>query len=153
MNYHRIRIFGAAMLIASFSLLFGCTQNDGHIGPIFGSWSLTGMTEDGVAADMQYETVFSFQNEIVKIVRLDNPPYSIITRYGNFTIEGDDLTMKFQLGPTPSDIHMYMAPEWLHFPQDGEPIPFKVVKLKGSDMELSMSTSGKTYGYTFRKTW
>ncbi|MDE7349636.1 MAG: lipocalin-like domain-containing protein [Muribaculaceae bacterium] len=141
------------MLVAYVCLLSGCTQNDGHIGPVFGSWALTDMTEDGLPADTGDETVVCFQNEIVKVVRLVNPPYSVVTRYGNFSLSDDVLTMKFQVGPTPSGSYMYMAPEWLHFPQDGEPIHFRVVKLNGSEMKLSLETDGKTYVYSFKKTW
>lgn len=133
--------------------LCGCTQNDGHLGPIFGSWSLVSVTEDGVSIDLEDETVFAFQGEIVKIVRLVNPPYSIVTRYGNFTLSGNMLALKFQAGPTPSGSQMYMAPEWLHLPQDGLPIDFRILRIKGSEMEFELDTDGKNYVYYFSKTW
>lgn len=141
------------LLMVSLGLLFGCTQNDGHIGPVFGSWALVDMTEDGLPLNMGDETVICFQNEVVKIVRMVNPPYSVVTRFGTFSLTGDVLTMRFQLGPTPSGSYMYMAPEWLYFPQDGEPIQFHIMKLKGNEMQLSLVADGKTYIYSFRKTW
>lgn len=143
------------LLLALFCMLLGCTQNNGHIGPIFGSWALTRMTQDGVPLEIntEDETVVSFQNEIVKIVRLVNFPYSSLTRYGNFTQSDKVLTMKFQIGPTSSGSNMYTAPDWLHFPQNGEPIHFKVEKLNGSEMELRLDSGGSLYVYLFKKTW
>ena len=55
-------------LIIVISLLLGlcgCTQYNGHIGPIFGSCSLIEISEDGVALKMNEENTFSFQNQIV----------------------------------------------------------------------------------------
>lgn len=134
-------------------LLGGCTQNDGHIGPIFGSWSLVAMTEDGEPIDPGVETVFSFQNEIVRVVKLVDPPFSTIDRYGNFSIADDVLTLRFQAKPTQSGSYMFVTPDWLHFPKDGNLINFDVRKLEGSRMELSLDIGGKIFGYTFKKTW
>ena len=139
--------------VITLCLLSGCTQNDGHIGPIFGSWSLVGITEDGVPIDTGDETVFSFQNEVVKVVRLVDPPYSTVTKFGNFTLSHDMLTLKFQVGPTPSDSYMYMAPDWLYFPKGETIIHLDINKLNGSEMELTLDNGEKTLGYTFRKTW
>lgn len=142
-----------ALIVMSCAILCGCTQYNGHIGPIFGSWSLMSITEDGVPVDLGDETVFSFQNEVVRVVRLVDPPYSSMTKYGNFTLSDDVLTLRFQAKPTPSGSYMYVTPDWLYFPTDGQPIVFKVVRLNGSEMELSLDTEGATYGYSFKKTW
>lgn len=131
----------------------GCTQYNGHIGPIFGSWALVGITQDGVELEMEDETVLSFQNAVVHVVKLDNPPYSEINRYGNFTLSDDVLTFKFAAEPTPSGSHMYMTPDWLYFPLDGRPIELDVKKLKGSEMVLVLHSADGIFEYSFKKTW
>lgn len=141
------------MIVLSLTLMCGCTQYNGYIGPIFGSWSLVAMTEDGVPVDYGDDTVFSFQNEIVRVIRLVDPPYSSLTRYGNFTLSDDLLTLRFQSDPTPSGSYMYTTPDWLNFPEDGAPIRLEIRKLNGSEMVLVLENGGKTFGYSFKKTW
>ena len=131
----------------------GCTQYNGHLGPIFGSWTLTDISEDGTSIKMTEDDVtFSFQNKIVQITRHVDPPYTVEYRYGNFTIEGDIVTMKFQSDDSGHNI-MYIAPEWLYFPTDGKPIRFDISRLDGNAMILKMSNQDKEYTYTFKKTW
>ena len=142
-----------AMIVLSLFLFSGCTQYNGYIGPIFGSWSLVAMTEDGLPMDLDDETVFSFQNEVVRVVKLVDPPFSSLSRYGNFTLSDDVLTLRFQSEPTASDSHLYLTPDWLHFPQDGSAIRLDVKKLSGSEMMLTLDADGKTFGYSFKKTW
>ena len=131
----------------------GCTQNNGYIGPVFGSWSLVEISEDGEPLPLNDETVFSFQNEVVRVVRLVNPPYSAVTKFGSFTLSGDVLTLMFQQGPTPSGSYMYMAPDWLHFPKGETVVPLNVRKLNGSEMVLTLDNGGKIFEYSFKKTW
>lgn len=142
-----------AIVVSALTLLSGCTQYNGHIGPIFGSWALTGMTEDGQPLPLDGETVFSFQNEVVQVVRLQEPSIPKATRYGNFTITEDKLILRFQAHPTESGNYLYITPDWLHFPQDGEPMVFEIVKLNGGKMVLTLDTDGVRLDYTFTKTW
>lgn len=141
--------------IAAFVILFicGCTQFNGHIGPIFGSWALREITEDGSRLELQYETVFSFQNEVVQVVRLDDPPFKTEAKYGNFKVTKETLTLKFQANPTESGSYLYVTPDWLHFPEDGEPIVFDIRKLTGSEMDLVLDAGGKRLEYRLEKTW
>lgn len=145
------KIYIAIMM--TLLLLCGCTQNNGDIGPIYGSWALIGITEDGTAIAMEDETVFSFQNEIVQVIRLAEPPYSSEYKYGNFSVTDKVLTLKFQAHPTASGSYMYMTPTWLHFPEDGKPILFDIRKLEGGSMILDLSNDGKKYSYTLKRTW
>lgn len=140
-------------LMLTLCTLCGCTQNDGHIGPIFGSWSLVSIMDEGVSVDLEDETVFSFQGEIVKIMRLVNPPYTSMTRYGNFSLSDDVLTLKFRDGLTPSGSYVYLAPDWLYFPKDASLLSFKIQKLTGREMELVINSDGRILCYSFRKTW
>ena len=46
-----------------------------------------------------------------------------------------------------------MVPDWLGFPPDENIIDFKVDRLTGSEMRLSLSSEGKNLVYFFKKTW
>ena len=142
-----------SIITLALTVICACTQYNGHIGPIFGSWSLVGLTEDTLPVDVPYETVFSFQNKVVRIVRLVDPPFSTGANYGEFTLSDDQLTLFFQGEPTPSGGEMFMTPDWLHFPQGGVPVRMEVRKLNSSEMVLSLDDGGKTYVYNFKKTW
>ena len=143
----------ALVLLISIFILNSCTQNNGYIGPIFGSWSLVSISEDGVPIQLEDETVLSFQNEVVQVSRLVNPPYTIEVRYGNFSIDDDVLTLKFQALPTSDGSYMYTTPDWLHFPMDGNPIHFDVKKLNGSKMILILTSEKNKLEYSFDRTW
>lgn len=141
------------VLLLSLAVLCGCTQYNGHIGPIFGSWSLVSVTEDGVPLDLVDETVMSFQNEVVRVVRLVDPPYYVTNRYGNFTLSDNVLTLRFQTEPTASGSQIYMTPDWLHFPLGVVPLRLDVRKLTGSEMVCCIDEGNHTMVYYFRKTW
>ena len=147
------KLLSLSTLSAAFLIHSGCTQNNGHLGPLFGSWSLIEIAQNGHQIELGDETVFSFQNEIVSVVRYVDPPYTVVTKYGNFSHIGNDLTLIYQPSPTPSGSNIYMAPEWLHFPKDENIINFKVRKLTGSEMELVLEADGTTMNYSFKKTW
>lgn len=142
-------------MMISIWVLNSCTQNNGYIGPIFGSWSLISITENGVPIQLDDETVFSFQNQVVQVMKYKEPPYTGTgtTKYGNFTISDDVLTMKFQLKSPDTDNYVYMTPDWLHFPMDGKPIHFVIKKLSGSKMILILPTDNSELEYSFDKTW
>ncbi|MDE6378947.1 MAG: lipocalin-like domain-containing protein [Muribaculaceae bacterium] len=134
-------------------LAAGCTQNNGHIGPVFGSWALDGITENGDPLELQDETVFSFQNEVVQVIRIHSS-FEIEARYGNFSIEGDIMQFKF-LTELPSEGQgvRFLMPSWLYFPEGEMPLRFDVRKLDGSRMILALEHDGKVYVYTFSRTW
>lgn len=142
------------VFIAFIAVLLGaCTQMNGHIGPIFGSWVLDEIQEDGRQLDMDEETVFSFQNEIVRVVKVVDFVGQGSEKFGNFTISDKELTLKFQAQPTESGSYLYVTPNWLHFPLDGRPIVFRIDQLDGSRMVLTLVEEGHTLRYSFRKTW
>ncbi len=137
----------------SLLLFCGCTQNNGHLGPIFGSWALVGITENGTQLTLEEETVFSFQNEIVQVIKLELPPYTPLYRYGNFSLSDNLLTLRFQAKPTENDSYLFITPNWLHFPQDGKPIQFDITVLRGDKMEWHLTTESGSFIYSFKKTW
>lgn len=143
------------LLLPLILALAGCTQNDGHIGHIFGSWALEEITEDGHPYPLaaQNTTVFAFQNEIVRVTRLSEPPYSMETRTGNFSLNGTDLTMKFAKDPTPLGSYMFVTPQWLPIPKDGNPIIFHVETLKGENFVFSLNYDSHQYVFHCKRTW
>ncbi len=141
------------VLLLSIVVLCSCTQYNGHIGPIFGSWALVSITEDGDPLELGDETVISFQNEVVRVVRLVDPPYQVTNRYGNFTLSDNVLTLRFQTEPTASGSPAYMTPDWLYFPVDVALLRFDVRKLTGAEMVCSIDDGNHTMVYSFRKTW
>lgn len=141
-----------SILIIPILLCCGCTQNNGHLGALFGSWTLSEIDKDGEIVEKDKDdTVFSFQSSIVEVAWLTEPPYTTEYRYGNFTHEGDKLTMQFQSDDS-GHSNMYKAPYWIFFPQDGKPIIFDVMTLKSDRMTLKLNIEGSDYIYKFRKT-
>lgn len=132
----------------------GCTQNNGYIGPIFGSWSLMEISADGEPLAMTGETVFSFQNEVVRIEDVSNFPNKGVIRFGNFSIIDDVLSLKFLTELSPSgEGNSYMMPTWLYFPEGEMPLKFDIKKLKGSNMVLVLTDGERDLTYSFKKTW
>lgn len=139
-------------LFAIFGLC-GCTQYNGYIGPIFGSWALMEISEDGLPLTMDEETVFSFQNQVVQVIKRAEPPFPSAYRYGNFVKTDDTLTLKFQTSPTESGSQMYMTPDWLHFPADEMIIVMDIKKLDSKEMVLDLISGPSHLQYRFARTW
>lgn len=143
-------------LIIVMSLLMclcGCTQYNGHIGAIFGSWSLVEITEDGSPLQLDGETVFSFQNELVQVVKTVDFPMSPIYRYGNFEKTDNTLILKFKISATANGNYSYMTPNWMYLPLDEPSIPMKIKELNGGKMVLVLNSDSKILQYTFSRTW
>lgn len=133
--------------------LCGCTQYNGHIGPIFGSWSLVEISNEGIPLEMNEKTIFSFQNEVVQVLLRNDEPMPSLTRYGNFVKTDDTLSLKFQTAPTAGDSHMYMTPDWIYLPLDVTPIVMDIKKLNGSEMILVLQSGPTPLQYKFERTW
>ena len=132
----------------------GCTQNNGHLGPLFGSWSLMEISEDGTSLQINDETVFSFQNEVVRVLKVTENPYYGDVRYGNFTITDKTLSLTFMTELASDwDNYRFLMPSWLYFPQGEMPLRFEIRTLKDNCMVLALDNGGKTYVYSFSKTW
>lgn len=143
-----------AFLAALCISLSACTHNNGNIGPIFGSWALDSITEDGRPYPLGKDdaTVFAFQDEIVRVTRLTNPPYAKDMKTGNFAIHGDELTLRFARNTGP-DAGMFLTPYWLPLPDDGEPIHFRIDKLKGGAFVFSYDFNSHRYVFSCSRTW
>lgn len=146
------KIFAPVLFIMLISLC-GCTQNNGYIGPVFGSWSLVGIYEDETPLETEGETVFSFQNEVVQVVHIQSE-FKKITRYGNFSISDDILALKFITELTSDGAGgSFLMPTWLYFPSDEMPLKFRIKELNGKRMILVLNDGTKELTYSFEKTW
>lgn len=141
------------ILVTILLCMGGCTQYNGYIGDIFGSWSLDKITENGLVLQMTEETVICFQNQIVEVVKRQEPPLSSVSRYGNFEKTKDILILKFQIKPTENGNTSYMTPNWMYLPLDEPSIPMEIKELNGKRMVLQLMTDSGSLQYTFSRTW
>ena len=132
--------------------LCGCTQYNGYIGPIFGSCALVEITEDGVPLEMTDETVMSFQNEVVQIVKRQEPPLKSEFKYGNFVKTNDCLILKFQTTPNQYGNTSYMWPDWMYLPLDEKSLSFHIIQFDGKKMVLDLDKGHSSVIYTFKRT-
>lgn len=130
---------------ALIMMLSACVSNhnDGDIGALFGSWNLVSMSCDGTAMNVEtHPTVVDFQNNIIRITRLEAPdqPFSMDIRTGTWEETDDRLLLNF----THSDDRfeagtaIYAAPEWLGWEKN---VILQIQK-------LSMSAKSMTWSYT-----
>ena len=85
----------AALLAAV--LLCSCTQNNGHIGKLFGTWVLTERLADGAAIEKPYDAdaYMSFQNNIVHFRTVENNYDLIEYKTATWIRMGDSLSFDF----------------------------------------------------------
>lgn len=135
-------------------LMASCVTNEGDIGPLYGQWSLTSMTVDSEASDIDVRLYFwKFQNDIIQIQKdtgFNRTSYSI----GTWERTGDTLYLNFTHSAAPEGSEnwaTYNPPPELGIP--GRVItPLQIEKLSGKDMSLQYTDSdGKIYRYSFRK--
>ena len=143
-----------AFLLFIVMTVCGCTQNNGHIGPIFGSWALMEITADGEPLELINETVFSFQNEVVQVIRIDDAQFDKEIKYGNFKVSDETLSLTFLTQMTPDgEGYGFLMPSWLYFPKGHMPLMFDIDELNGKRMKLSIENQGKIFTYRFERTW
>ena len=87
MKNRLIHILHIRLLVAVLAVWLvngSCTQNDGHLGPIFGQWRMTCITVDGQAVEGYVGNVFwSFQNSVV-CLREVLPHHEVDNRWGSW---------------------------------------------------------------------
>ncbi|MDE6276830.1 MAG: lipocalin-like domain-containing protein [Muribaculaceae bacterium] len=150
------KVFFALIL----ALVVCSCQNDGHIGNLFGTWSLTEMTVNGqVPEDFESgQTTWNFQNNIIVII-LELPHYEYVDRTGTWEKSTSGGKKQLILNYTHSEpniapgTNLYEAPTWLGFPKN-EVFSLDYVKDTGREIILTRTTdSGDKYVYTLKKTW
>lgn len=139
-------------------LAAGCTQNNGHIGRIFGSWYLEEATIDGVPMELPVdtETFFSFQSDIVLVTLKGTYGYKE-NYFGTFEqLSGGLLRLHFTYSDNdnPVGTGAYSAPTWLGFPSEGVFDLQESSESKDDKLVLTrVSDSGEIYIFKFTKTW
>ncbi len=135
--------------------LAACTQNNGRIGLLFGSWHLESMSLNGkpFAQPEGTDTYWKFQGHVMQAI-LSFGPDDTDTRTGTWSSDDDVLTLRFTHG---DDVNApgtggYTPPQWMGL--DGSGIfELKILRLTGSSLSLSLGTADGVYTYTFSKTW
>ena len=112
-------------LLLSF-LAGGCTQNNGHIGKIFGNWKFEKAEYNGVDDwDIAYPMYWAFQNTTFRSLYLNSEPEGE-SAYGNFRLADNTLFLEF-----PDTIYLSSLP--LPIPRQTE---WNVLRLTSSEMTL-----------------
>lgn len=147
------RIPTAAIIIA---LLCSCTQNNGHIGKLFGTWVLTQRQADGEAMSSPYsdntEAYMSFQNNIVHFRTIEDSYDLTEYKTATWSRTGDALSFDFNNTSDSNTPQVYSAPAWLE--PVGNSAVMTINRLDGSHLELMrIADDGIIYIYKFDKTW
>ena len=120
-------------LLLFVAVLFsGCTQPNGHIGKLFGSWSLVDMTCDGQAVSLPDGAIgatASFQSSVTRFSLI----YNVDEQKSNMCswVQTDDtLTFNFNHSSDDSEAGtgLYTPPAWTHF--EGLTVRTTIVELK-----------------------
>lgn len=139
-------------LLAIVMLAGSCTQNNGHIGRLFGSWVLTARTVDGADKPLPEgtEAYLSFQNNIVRMLTVTDTYNVDSETYGSWVEEGDTLILDCS-HTSDKDPGQYDVPSWLAPAEDF--ITFRISRIDGQQLILERDVYGADYEYTFSKTW
>ncbi len=141
-------LFGIALAVVTG----GCTQNNGHIGKLFGTWVLTGTVigEETSPLDDGCEAYLSFQNNIARMLTVCDSYGVDEEKYATWTQSGDNLVLDFS-HTADGNLWDYDVPSWL-YPEE-EKINFTVTYLDGGKLELLRTVGEDIYVYSFSKTW
>lgn len=142
----------AAVLIA----VTACTQNNGNIGHLFGSWVLQSATLNGEFYPMPSgtHTYWSFQADIIRII-LEEEHHVAGSSYGTFQelphgIMRVNFTYSDNSNPEGSGI--YSAPLWMGFPASG--VFDLTVSGSGDRLDITyIKSPSEVFIYKFSKTW
>lgn len=151
-----IRRYTLILLSLMFVGLSSCTQNDGHIGSLFGVWRLTSVTADGVQVDLYddddpaapeaYE--WCFQGNVIKINEL-LPHHDLRMSYGIWSREGDKLLLDFSYGN--NTIDDFTPPAALHLVEYGVTTLTMTVMTSDRMAGWYVADDGVKYEYTLSK--
>lgn len=138
----KILIISAAVLL--LALATGCTQNNGHIGDLFGSWALESSTLDGAAVSEVTSTTISFQGSIVQFNCIYNE-FELSSIFGQWSRSDNQLTLVFNSGSG-------ATPGWMGIAES--PAVITLERLTSSEMIwVYTAPGGEIYRYRFGRTW
>lgn len=139
-------------LLAAALLLGACTQNNGQIGPWFGTWRLDRIDIDG-NADKAYpgNVIWKFHSDIVAIIAVDDIEHDAIPAWGTWSEENGVLTLNFTYSDTdnPNQWDKYTPPASTHIPAGISRLD--IVSLSTARIILKYVSSDATYTYYLKK--
>lgn len=150
--------FCYAAVIMAILAAGGCTQNNGHIGCLFGSWVLQSVVLNGepTALPEETETYWSFQSDVLRVT-LEKEHLYYELRYATFIQMPDNiLRVDFTHSENgiPAGTGAYSAPEWMGFPAFG--VFDLAVAVDGPNDRLILTyvkSDSEVYVYSFARTW
>lgn len=89
------KILSYLILAVTLFVTAGCTQNDGHIGRLFGKWKLVSMEYEGTTPEYEYKgnIFWNFQSSTICMQLIED--HNSADKYGNWHLEDDTLTLTF----------------------------------------------------------
>lgn len=144
-----------ATLMALAFVLQSCTQNDGRIGPLFGTWRLDSIERLDNAETLMppHDLTWSFQSDVVCMKEL--LPYHGQNEYwGSWRLDGTTLELFYdnhddEIG---SMSPPYTLPSGYGFDAAPTTLRFSVTELSGSRMTLEyVDSTASTLRYTLTK--
>ncbi len=149
-------ILTLAIVLLISLLSASCTQNNGHIGKLFGSWSLTEMTCDGEQLTLPSGStggIMSFQGAVVRFNLLFGPETHDVS-VATWSQLDETITFNFNHSADgiPTGTGGYAPIAWLHFSELTETV--NVTELSNSHLYFwRQDKDGHIYNYKFDRTW
>lgn len=144
------------LFIILLTIVTACTQNNGFIGPWFGTWKLTEIRIDGVVdPDYQGNIIWKFQSDIIEMVKADDIEHTADSRWGTW-VANDDNT-QITLNYTHKAVVDGVENTWTYSPLAETHLPRGVLILDaewGKNPKLLLtylSEDGHVYTYSFKK--
>lgn len=141
------------ILVAAILTLPGCTQNDGDIGPWFGTWRLEQILVDG-ADDEAYnhDIIWKFQSDVISMVVVDDATHTAASTWGTWSEADNTLTLNFSYSDTanPAGSFKYSPPAATHLPPGISRL--SIISLSKGEITLGyIDQQGVTYTYKLAK--
>lgn len=137
-------------------LLSSCTQNDGHIGHLFGFWQIESIEVDGDPEPGYGQNLFvSFQNDIVMFQTMYTDVHEWAEYYGTFKEQDDGISLNFtyKMDGMESGTGVYSLPPQLHLKAPGEYL-LRYVENGSKNMTLqTVNAEGQTLRYVLKKVY
>ncbi len=146
------KLISILLFVAAIVTTPGCTQNDGDIGPWFGTWRLEQILVDGTP-DSSYgrDIIWKFQADVISMVVVDDATHSAISSWGTWSHTDRTLTLDFTYSDTanPAGSYKYAPPAATHLPAAVSRL--RVIKLSKGEIVLEY-VSEHNINYTYKLT-
>lgn len=140
----------AAMTIA----MGGCTQNDGVITPLFGSWQLDSIELNGSQDDLNKpDCVWGFQSSVICIMMIE-PMHSVQEHWGTWSRSDGEMTLCFDNSDnsTAPGEWPYNPPKIPGFPAGPSRLQLRELQINDRRMKLEYTApDGDNYVYNLSK--